>query len=100
MDFISLAKRDTDRGVAKGAQDAQTQAFTKWSDFTTRCKLDIFLRGHTAEEQNNIIGGFAHRVRNNEFGKKTLVQLRGQTISTTIGYVAAAFRQEGYANPR
>ena len=51
------------------------------------------------ERKNKILSGFAFRIRNNEFGKTTRIQLSGLYIRTTINYVSTNFKQKGYEDP-
>ena len=61
--------------------------------------MDPFLSQFNRVEKIDIIRAFAFTVRNNEFGRTSKTELRGDTVHATINYVAKTFREEGFEDP-
>ena len=100
MDRINRAENDAFEGVTKETTDKDCEHFRKWRVFTTKARLPLFLDNIPREEQIKIVGAFAVEIRHNQFGKKPLSQLKGDTVEATLDSVCKTFNANGLPSPQ
>jgi hypothetical protein len=101
LDRINRAAHAKSEGVATSTIQKQIGNWHKWEKFVKRAGYkDVFLGQLDRPVKNWIVASFAIAIRNNEYGKTTKRQLRGDTVSTAINDVGATFRENGYVEPQ
>ena len=100
LDRIALSETDIYEGVSQEIRKKQIGAFNRWQRFLQACEInDHFISDFNRLEKGKIINAFAYSIQNNEFGKTAKAFLRGETVASTINYVATTFRGNYCSNP-
>jgi hypothetical protein len=86
--------------VQQGTHAKQARAWKQWGEYN-KCirNNDLFLNFFSRHQQIKIIRAFALALCEDRFSGPAYDKLVESTISSTVSYVCATFRENGFPNP-
>ncbi len=86
--------------VQGGTHAKQARAWKRWCEYNKRIRNnDLFLEFFFWHQRIKIIGAFALALCKGQFSGPAYDQLVESTVSGTISYLCATFRENGFPNP-
>ena len=101
MDILSQTCISYRQSVTNDTYRKQLANFRKWKNYISDIGLrDIWLQSLSQADKNFIIAGFAHQIRNNQYGKNHSKKiLMAGTVEATISSISTTFREHSFKNP-
>jgi hypothetical protein len=85
--------------VQRGTHAKQARAWKRWGEYS-KCigNNNLFLESFLRHQRIKIIRAFALALREGLFSGPTYDKLVESTISSTVSYICATFRENGFPN--